>query len=79
MGEGLFMADKSPISEHEAEELLKASGYTASVVVHDNGLVVATAISGDIRNPHLQSDVDEELRKIQRKHRIEKRPIVFRR
>ena len=36
--------EKPELSEHEAEALIKGMGREASVVVHDNGLVAATAI-----------------------------------
>jgi hypothetical protein len=42
---GSEMDRKSEINEREAEELIKGMGRIATVVVHDNGVVTATAIS----------------------------------
>jgi hypothetical protein len=72
------MDKRSEISEHEAEELIKGMGRIATVVVHDDGLVTATAISTIASNPRIQNEVDEFLREIQRKYRIVKRQIKIR-
>ena len=67
------MDKRSEISAHEAEELIKGMGRTATVVVHDNGHVTATAISVNPADSRIQNEVDELLRDIQRKYRIVKR------
>ncbi len=51
--------DKRPeISEHEAEELIKGMGRVATVVVHNDGLVTATAISANPSDPRIQNEVN---------------------
>ncbi len=64
------MNEKPEISEHEAEELIKGMGRIASVVVHKNGLVRATAIHSNPCDTKIQNEVDELLRKVQEKYRI---------
>jgi hypothetical protein len=71
------MESKPAISAHEAEELIRGMGREATVVVHDNDLVVATAISANPADPRIQNEVDEMLRDIQRKYRIVKKAIRF--
>ncbi len=65
--------NKPVISEHEAEELIKGMGRVAAVVVHDNGLVIATAISTNPSDIRIQNEVDGLLHDIQRKYRIVKK------
>ena len=65
--------NKSVISEREAEELIKGMGRVATVVVHDIGLVTATAIGTDPSDPRIQNEVDGFLYDIQRKYRIVKK------
>lgn len=65
--------EKPELSEHEAEALIKGMGREASVVVHDNGLVAATAISTNPSDPRIQNEVDGLLYDIQRKYRIVKK------
>jgi hypothetical protein len=67
------MDKRSEISPREAEELIKAQGRVATVVVHADGLVTATAIGADPANPRIQNEVDEILRNLQRKYRIVKK------
>jgi hypothetical protein len=67
------MESKPTISEHEAEELIKGMGRVATVVVHDDGLVRATAISTNPADMQIQNEVDELLLEIQRKYRVVKR------
>jgi hypothetical protein len=67
------MDKRSEISAHEVEELIKGMGRIATVVVHDNGLVTATAISTNPSDPRIQNEVDQFLREIQRKYRIVKK------
>jgi hypothetical protein len=67
------MESKPAISEHEAEELIKGMGRVATVVVHDDGLVRATAISANPADMQIQNEVDEVLLEIQRKYRVVKR------
>jgi hypothetical protein len=67
------MNTKSEISEEEAEELIKGRGRIATVVVHDNGLVTATAISAAPSDGRIQGEVDGFLRDIQQKHHIIKK------
>ena len=65
--------NKSVISEHETEELIKGMGRVATVVVHDNGLVRATAISANPSDTRIQNEVDSLLSDIMRKYRIVKK------
>jgi hypothetical protein len=66
--------DKPEISEREAEELIKGMGREAAIVVHDNGLVSATAIYGDLSQIHrIQNEVNGLLENIQRKYCIVKK------
>jgi hypothetical protein len=65
--------DKPEISEHEAEELIKGMGRVATVVVHDNGLVAATAISTNPSDLRIQNEVDGLLHDVQHKYRIVKK------
>jgi hypothetical protein len=65
--------DKPEISEHEAEELIKGMGRVATVVVHDNGLAIATAISTNPSDTTIQNEVDGFLHDIQRKYCIVKK------
>lgn len=65
--------NKPVISEHEAEELIKGMGRVATVVVHDNGLVTAIAISTNPSDTRIQTEVDGLLYEIQRKYRIVKK------
>jgi hypothetical protein len=67
------MKEKPEISEHEAEELIKGMGRIATVVVHDDSLVRATAIHGNPSDPRIQNEVDGFLRNIQGKYQIVKR------
>jgi hypothetical protein len=67
------MGEKPAISEHEAEELIKGMGRVATVVVHDNGLVTATAISANPADMRIQNEVDGLLRDIERKYRVIKK------
>jgi hypothetical protein len=67
------MDERPAISEHEAEELIESRGREVSVVVHDNGLVTATAISARPSNPRFQNEVDAILSYIQRTYRIVKK------
>ncbi|WP_338821556.1 hypothetical protein [Bradyrhizobium septentrionale] len=67
------MEEKSEINEHEAEELIKGMGRIATVVVHDNGLVRATAISTNPSDQRIQNEVDGLLHDIQKKYRIVKK------
>jgi hypothetical protein len=70
--------DKRPeISEHEAEELIKRMGRVATVVVHNDGLVTATAISANPSDPRIQNEVNGFLREIQQKYRIVKKTIAI--
>lgn len=64
------MTEKSVLSIHEAEEYIRGMGREAAVVVHNNGLVTATAISATPGDPKIQNEVDEMLREIQRRYRI---------
>jgi hypothetical protein len=66
------MDRKSEINEREAEELIKGMGRIATVVVHDNGVVTATAISAIPSDTRIQNEVDGFLYDIQRKYRIVK-------
>ena len=45
---------KPEINEHAAEELIKGMGREATVVVHNDGLVRAIAISADPSDPRAQ-------------------------
>jgi len=73
-GDGMNPSEnKSMISEHEAEELIKGLGRVATVVVHDDGLVTATAISANQSDTRIQNEVDGLLYDIQRKYRIVKK------
>ena len=68
--------DKRPeISAHAAEELIRGMGRDATVVVHDVGLVTATAFSANPSNQRIQNEVNEFLRNIQRKYRIVKKTV----
>ena len=67
------MDERSEISPHEAEELIKGMGRIATVHLHKDGLVTATAISANPGDPRIQNEVDELLRDIQRKYRIVER------
>ena len=73
-----MIKDKPEISEHEAEELIKGMGRVASIVVHNDGVVRATAISAIPADPRIQNQVDEILRDIQQQYRIVKKRPVFR-
>ena len=69
--------DKKPaISEREAQELIKGMGREAAVVVHDNGLVTATAFSANPVDVRIQNEVDELLRNIQQKYHVVKKRTV---
>ena len=71
---GTIKVDKrSEISPAIAEELIKGRGRVATVVVHDDGLVTATAISADPSDPRIQNEVDDFLHEIERKYRIVKK------
>ena len=48
-------------------------GREATVVVHNDGLVTAIAISANPSNQRFRNEVDELLRDIQRKYRIVKK------
>lgn len=66
--------DKREITESEAEKFIRDMGREASVVVHANGLVRATAIYGDLSQiQRIQNEVDNLLEQIQRSHRIVKK------
>jgi hypothetical protein len=67
------MDRRSEINGREAEELIKGMGRIATVVVHDNGFVTATAISANPSDTRIQNEVDGLLYDIQRKYRIVKR------
>jgi hypothetical protein len=67
------MAEKSKISEHEAEELIKGMGRECFIVVRDDGLVRATAISAHPDDPRIQMELDALLEDVQRKYRIVKK------
>ena len=69
------MQKKPEIGEHEAEELIKGMGRVATVVVHSDGLVTATAIRANPSDSRIQNEVDELLHDIQRKYRIVKKRI----
>lgn len=71
-GWGPLMDKRPQLSEHEAEELIKGMGRIATIVVHPNGLVTATAISANPADSRIQNEVDELLRQIQQKYRIVK-------
>src|SRR3981081_2817333 len=63
------------ISEREAAELIKGMGRAATVVVHDNRLVTASAIFANTNaaeRQRIQNEVDGLLQSIQRKYRIVK-------
>jgi hypothetical protein len=67
-------SEKPEISERAAEEPIKGMGRQATIVVHDNGLVRATAIYGDLSQIHrIQNEVDGMLENIQRKYHIVKK------
>jgi hypothetical protein len=67
-------SEKPEINEREAEELIKGMGREAAVVVHDNGLVRATAIYGDLSQIHrIQNEVDGLLQNVRRRYRIVKK------
>jgi 6-phosphofructokinase len=70
------MDQRPEISAHEAEAIIKGMGREASVFVHDNGLVTATAISANPSNPQFQNEVDEFLSRVQQKYRIVKKKEV---
>jgi hypothetical protein len=65
---------KPEISEREAEEKIKGMGRVATVVVHKDGIVRATAISANPEDPRIQNEVDDLLEQIQRQYRIVKKP-----
>ena len=60
------MTEKPKIDALETEQLLKSMGYTVSFVIHDNGLVMATAISGRANNDLLQVEIDAALLDLRR-------------
>jgi len=70
------MEKKPEISEHEAEELIKGMGREASVVVHQDGMVRATAISTNPSDVRIQNEVDALPENIQRKYRIVKKKLA---
>ena len=65
--------EKPEINEHAAEELIKGMGREATVVVHNDGLVRAIAISADPSDARAQNEVDELLLDIQKRYKIVKR------
>jgi hypothetical protein len=67
------MTDRPAISEREAEELIKGMGRECVIVVHDGGLVTATAISAHPNDPLVQMQLDSLLEDVQRKYRIVKK------
>ncbi len=67
------MDKRLEISPREAEELINGMGRIATVHLHDDGLVTATAISVDPADPRIQNEVDNFLYEIQRKYRIVKK------
>jgi hypothetical protein len=70
------MPKKPEISEGEAEQLIKAQGRIASVVVHKDGLVMATAIYADPADTRAQNEVDEILGRIQQRYSVVKRKVA---
>jgi hypothetical protein len=71
------MESKPAISDREAEELIKGMGREATVVVHDNGLVRATALTANPADSRIQNEVNEMLRDIQQKYRVVKKVPRF--
>jgi hypothetical protein len=67
------MESKPEISERAAEELIRGMGREASVVLHEEGIVRATAISANPSDPRIQNEVDGLLDKIQQQYRIVKK------
>ena len=67
---------KPEINEREAAELIKGMGRVATVVVHDNGLVTASAIFANTNaaeRQRIQNEVDGLLQSVRRKYRIVKK------
>ena len=68
------MIEKPELTEREAEERIKGMGRTVTVVVHDNGLVTATAILADpSEGQRIQNEVDGLLQNIQQQYLIVKK------
>ncbi|MGT2438150.1 hypothetical protein ACU4GH_22575 [Bradyrhizobium betae] len=75
---------KPELSEREAAAYIQGMGPAVSVVVHDNGLVTATALVAThlsaAERLRIQNEVDQLLTEVQRKYRVvrKKRPARWR-
>jgi hypothetical protein len=68
------MIEKPELTEREAEERIKGMGRTATVVVHDDGFVTATAIFANrSEGQRIQNEVDGLLQNVQHQYRIVKK------
>jgi hypothetical protein len=63
---------KPKLNAHAAAELIRGMGREATIIVHDDGQVTATAISMRPDDPRFQNEVDDLLAKIRCKYTIVK-------